>query len=83
MEVLHISQLFADLQHDLPNGSGRVTYQDPCRLGRHLGVYDAPRSALTGLGLDLVEMERTRQHEPVLRNQLLDGVRPGQQEYPG
>jgi len=39
---------------------GRITYQDPCRLGRHLGIYDAPRSALAGLGFDLVEMERTR-----------------------
>jgi Fe-S oxidoreductase len=36
----------------------RVTYQDPCRLGRHLGAYDAPRQAIAGLGYDLVEMRR-------------------------
>jgi len=70
MEVLHISQLLADLKHDIPKHDSprsaaewegrRVTYQDPCRLGRHLGIYDAPRSALAGLGFDLVEMERTR-----------------------
>lgn len=38
-----------------------MTYQDPCRLGRHLGVYDAPRKILADLGLKLVEMEHNRQ----------------------
>jgi len=62
MEVLHISQLLAGLgaEHGMPREGRRVTYQDPCRLGRHLGIYDAPRAALAGLGLDLVEMERVR-----------------------
>jgi Fe-S oxidoreductase len=35
-----------------------VTYQDPCRLGRHLRIYDEPRIVLGGVpGIDLVEME--------------------------
>lgn len=38
----------------------RVTFQDPCRLARHLGVTDAPRKLLSGLGgTALVEMQQS------------------------
>jgi len=35
----------------------RVTYHDPCHLGRILGVTEEPRQILKALGLELVEME--------------------------
>lgn len=39
---------------------GRVTFQDPCRLGRQLGVIDEPRQLLQAVpGIDLREMERS------------------------
>jgi heterodisulfide reductase subunit D len=38
----------------------RVTYHDPCYLGRGNDMYEAPRNLLRMLGAELVEMERNR-----------------------
>jgi Fe-S oxidoreductase len=40
--------------------SYRVTYHDPCHLGRFQGEYDAPRAILERLGCTLIEMPRNR-----------------------
>ena len=67
-EVVHISQFLAELiKEGRLELSGefkkKVTFHDPCYLGRHNGIYDQPRDVLTQLsGLELVEMPDTRQN---------------------
>ncbi|MHA2265079.1 MAG: (Fe-S)-binding protein, partial [Candidatus Thorarchaeota archaeon] len=66
VEVFHHTQLLAELVDEEKVVPGRmerkVTYHDPCYLGRHNGVYEEPRKILESVpGLELVEMERNRE----------------------
>ena len=40
----------------------KVTFHDPCYLGRANEVYDAPRDLIKALQVDLVEMKRTKRN---------------------
>jgi heterodisulfide reductase subunit D len=59
IKVVHTSELYDKLGMKI---NTEVTYHDPCRLGRHMGVYDAPRKALTANGVVLKEMEHSKQN---------------------
>jgi len=68
LPVVHVTQLLAELieSGEIPMSSKadavRITYHDPCHLGRHTKMYDWPRRILARLpGVELVEMERTRE----------------------
>lgn len=44
------------------NQSSRITYHDPCYLGRYNAVYNEQRKLITSIpGVDLVEMPRSRE----------------------
>ncbi|RBO81880.1 (Fe-S)-binding protein [Marinomonas aquiplantarum] len=64
VEVLHhttfLNRLIEQgmLQVDRFKG-GKVTYHDPCYLGRYNGEYDSPRALLSSLGIEVAEMERS------------------------
>ena len=66
-EVVHISQLLAELiregRLELRREYGRrVTYHDPCYLGRHNGIFDEPREVLRSVrGLELIELRDSRE----------------------
>ena len=62
--IMHISQLLHEkLKRDmLKPVELKVTYHDPCHLGRHCGVYDEPRAVLEMIpGVELVEPKWTRE----------------------
>jgi Fe-S oxidoreductase len=67
-EVIHHSQLIQQLINEgkLKAEGGesfkgkRITYHDPCYLGRGNNVYEAPRAALEILDTELVEMKRCK-----------------------
>jgi Fe-S oxidoreductase len=68
VNVLHLSQYLGARRLELTGGDEgggddlRVAYHDPCRLGRHSGVYEPPRDLVRAVpGVQLVELEESRE----------------------
>jgi Fe-S oxidoreductase len=66
-DVIHYTQLFLELiRANLLTPAGgdgaRVTYHDPCYLGRYNGEFDAPREIIRRSGYSLHDMARCREN---------------------
>lgn len=54
IEVKHISQILSPKNENL--SSTKLTYHDPCHLGRWAKLYEEPRQLLRGAGFHISEM---------------------------
>ncbi|MEE8277474.1 MAG: (Fe-S)-binding protein, partial [Thermoanaerobaculia bacterium] len=68
IETLHHSELLVQLIKagdleltDIGGNGKRVTYHDPCYLGRYEKIYDAPRDLIARTGFQMTELPRRRE----------------------
>jgi Fe-S oxidoreductase len=66
-QVYHYTQVLAPLIQSgkipLKEYNVKITYHDPCYLGRHNGEYNDPRKILNTVpGLELIEMDQNREN---------------------
>ena len=67
-EIVHISQFLREMMNEgrlrpVRDIEKKITYHDPCYLGRHNGIFDAPRDVLKSVSDGkLTEMENYREN---------------------
>lgn len=55
IEVMHVSQFFTHFDFKTETDL-RITYHDPCDLGRHCGIYEEPRHTIQKIAPNFVEL---------------------------
>jgi len=67
-EVVHHSQFIEELiksgkiTMDENKPDGLVSFHDPCYLGRHNRIFEAPRNSIESTGIELQELNRSREN---------------------
>jgi len=66
LEMVHHTQLLNALVKEgrlkpVNRATSKLTYHDPCYLGRHNQIYEPPRELLESTGVDYVEMPRNKE----------------------
>jgi len=64
IKVKHITEVLAEniskVKEILKKEKKKITFHDPCHLGRHCKIYDEPRKLLLKMGFELEEFEKNR-----------------------
>ena len=61
VQVTHITQFLQDFDFGVTTDK-RVTYHDPCDLGRHCGIYEEPRNTIRKIAPNFVELPANREN---------------------
>jgi len=62
LKVEHITQtILKKIDYFDKKFNEKITYHDPCHLGRYCDIYEEPRKILRKLGFKVIELEKNRQ----------------------
>jgi len=63
IEVKHVTQILDEKIGRIKRvTNGKITYHDPCHLGRHCGIYEEPRNILRAIGFNVQEFSKNKEN---------------------